>query len=170
MAGQAKIASVEAIESFRAALILFVSQARPALEEVSSEVMRTRLWMENDQWRFWQAELRNRQKKLEQAQSELLSAKFSNFQDSTALQQMAVRRTRLAVEQAENKLKALKKWDRELENRAAPLLKEIEMLQGVLTNEMPKAVAHLAQVVQTLDAYADVAGRGTATTQEGKKS
>lgn len=168
---QAQIRSVEAIEAFRAALILFVSQARPALEEVSSEVMRTRLWMENDQWRFWQMELRNRQKKLEQAQSELLSAKFSNFQDSTALQQMAVRRARLNVEQAENKLKALKKWDRELENRAAPLLKEIEMLHGVLTGEMPKAVAHLAQVVQTLDAYADVvAGRGTtATTQEGKK-
>src|SRR5690349_17269065 len=100
MAGQAKIASVEAIEAFRAALILFVSQARPALEEVSSEVMRTRLWMENDQWRFWQTELRNRQKKLDQAQSELLSAKFSNFQDSTALQQMAVRRARLGVEHA----------------------------------------------------------------------
>lgn len=155
MAGHAQITSVEAIEAFRANLIVFISQARPALEEVSSEVQRMRLWIENDQWRFWQTELRNRQKKLEQAQAELMTARLSDFQDSTALQQMAVRRAKQAVEEAEGKLKALKKWDRDLENRAAPLLKEVESLQGFLTAEMPRAVALLGSIVKTLDAYAD---------------
>jgi hypothetical protein len=154
MAGQAQIRSVEAIEAFRAALILFTSQARPALEEISSEVLRTRLWLENDQRRFWEAELRNQNKKLEQAQQELLTARLSAFQETTSLHQMAVHRTRRAVQYAEEKLKLLKKWDRDLENRAAPLLKEVEQLHTFLTVEMPKAVAHLAQVVKTLDAYA----------------
>ena len=171
MATQAQITSVEAIELFRAALILFTSQARPALEEISSEVMRSRVWLQNDQRRFWENELRQRNKKLEQAQAELLTARLSDFQESTSLQQMTVRRARLAVQQAEDKLKAMKKWGRELDNRAAPLLKEVEQLHGFLTGEMPRAVAYLAQVVRTLDAYAEAGATSAApgAGTEGKK-
>ena len=162
MATQAQITSVEAIELFRAALILFMSQARPALEEVLGEGLQTRLWLENDQRRFWENERRIRNKKLEQAQQELFSARLSQFQESTSLQMMAVHRAQHAVSEAEEKLARLKKWDRELENHAAPLLKEIEQLHGFLTSEMPKAIAYLAQVVKTLDAYA---GAGAAAPQ-----
>ena len=62
MATQAQITSVEAIELFRAALIVFTSQARPALEEISGEMTRTRLWLQNDQRRFWENERRIRTK------------------------------------------------------------------------------------------------------------
>jgi chromosome segregation ATPase len=155
MATQAQITSVEAIELFRAALIVFTSQARPALEEISGEMTRTRLWLQNDQRRFWENERRIRSKKLEQAQQELFSARLSQFQESTSLLMMAVHRTQHAVREAEEKLARLKRWDRELENRAAPLLKEVEQLHGFLTAEMPRAVAYLGQVVRTLDAYAE---------------
>jgi hypothetical protein len=155
MPGQAQITSVEAIELFRAALIVFTSQARPALEEISGEMTRTRVWLQSDQRRFWENERRVRSKKLEQAQQELFSARLSQFQDSTSLQIMVVHRAQQTVRVAEEKLAQLKKWDRELENRSAPLLKEVEQLHGFLTAEMPMAVAYLAQVVRTLDAYAD---------------
>ncbi len=161
MATQAKITSVEAIELFRAALIVFTSQARPALEEISGEGMRTRLWLENDQRRFWENERRVRNKKLEQAQQELFSARLSQFQESTSLQLMAVHRAQQAVRDAEEKLARLKRWDRELDNRSAPLLKEIEQLHGFLTAEMPKAIAYLGQMVKALDAYADAGAPAT---------
>jgi fido (protein-threonine AMPylation protein) len=170
---QAKITSVEAIELFRAALILFTNQARPALEEVSSEVMRVRVWLENDQRRFWENELRVRGKKLEQAQQELFSARLSQFQESTSLHIMAVHRAQKAVRETEGKLRLLRKWDRELDNRAAPLLKEVEQLHNFLTGDIPKAVAYLAQLVKTLDAYAvrPADGVGAAAAEaEGKKS
>jgi hypothetical protein len=165
MATQAQITSVEAIELFRAALIVFTSQARPALEEISGEMTHTRQWLQHDQRRFWEHERRIRAKKLEQAQQELFSARLSQFNDSTSLQIMAVHRAQHALRVAEEKLAQLKKWDRELENRSAPLLKEVEQLHGFLTAEMPKAVAYLAQVVRTLDAYAEAgtpAGGGAA--------
>jgi hypothetical protein len=155
MAGQAQITSVEAIELFRAALIVFMSRARPALEEISGEGLRTRLWLENDQRRFWENERRVRGKKLEQTQQELFNARLSQFQDSTSLQIMAVHRAQRAVREAEEKLVVLKKWGRELENRSAPLLKEVDQLHSFLTAEMPRAIAYLGQVVKTLDAYAD---------------
>jgi len=165
MATQAKITSVEAIERFRAALIVFTSQARPALEEISGEMTRTRLWLENDQRRFWENERRGRSKKLEQAQQELFSARLSQFQESTSLQLMMVNRAQRAVREAEEKLVRLKRWDRELDNRSAPLLKEVEQLHSFLTAEMPKAVAYLSQVVRALDAYTDAGAPGNA---EGK--
>jgi len=155
MAEQAQITSVEAIEAFRAALILYLSQARPSIEEVSGEVVRTRTWLQNDQRRLWEQELRQRRKKLEEAQQELFSARISHFQEATSLQQMAVNRWQRAVREAEEKLARLKKWDRELDNRSEPLLKQAEQFQTILTIEMPKAIAHLDQTVKILEAYAD---------------
>src|SRR5258706_9323552 len=111
MAEQAKVTSVEAIEAFRAELILYLSKARPALEEVTSEVMRTRQWLTNDQQRFWQHELKARQKKLERAQAELFSAMMSKLSEASAAQQMAVRKAQEAVREAEAKLGMLKRWD-----------------------------------------------------------
>jgi hypothetical protein len=145
------------IESFRAALILYTNQARNAVEEASSEVLRTKLWLENDLWRLLENELRIRAKKMEQAQQELFTARLSNFQEPTALLQMALHRAQRDVRETEEKLVRLKTWHREIENRSNPLVKQVEQLHYLLSVEMPKAVASLAQVVKTLDAYVGVA-------------
>jgi hypothetical protein len=156
MPEKAKITSVEAIELFRAALILFASRARPVLEESSSEITRTRLWLQNEQRYHWENQLRARNKLLEQARQELFNARLSEFQETTSLLQMTVRRAQRAVQGAEEKLKMLKRWDREMDNRAAPLLKEVDQLHGFLTADVPRAIALLSQIVKTLDAYTGV--------------
>jgi len=161
MTGQAQITSVEAIESFRAKLIVFLGQARPVLDEAANELSRTRLWLQNDQRAFWEHELRLRGRRLEEAKQELFNAKLSQFQESTALHVMTVQRTQRAVEDAEHHLGSLKKWDRELENRAAPLMKQTEQLQGFLASDMGRAVAYLDQALRALDAYRDVASPRT---------
>jgi hypothetical protein len=157
MAQQAQVTSVEAIESFRASLIVYLSKARPTLEEVSSEVLHTRLWLQEDQRLFWENEVRVRSRKLERAKAELFGARLSQLQEVSAAQQMAVHRAQHAVRDAEAKLALLKKWDRELENRTEPLLKQVDLLHGFLTSDMARAVAYLAQAVKSLDAYAGVA-------------
>jgi hypothetical protein len=163
MSPRAQVTSVEAIEAFRSNLIVFLSKARPAVEEVSSEVMRTRLWVQEDQRRFWENQLRLRSRKLERAQAELSSARMSLIPTGTSTQQMDVRRALGAVREAEDKLSMLKKWNREMENHTAPLLKQVEQLHGFLCSDLTKAVAYLAQVVKTLEAYANVASGGAGT-------
>jgi hypothetical protein len=154
MADKAQITSVEAIESFRASLIVFLSQARPVLDEVANEMSRMRLWLQNDQRMFWEQELRRRERRLEEAKQELFNATISSLQTGTAaLLQMTVQRTRRAVDEAEAKLKLLKRWDKELDNRSAPLMKQIEQLQGFLATDMARAVAYLDQALRALDAY-----------------
>jgi hypothetical protein len=157
MAGQAQITSVEALESFRAQLIVFLSQARPVMEEVGNELARTRQWLQQDQRMFWAQELRRRERRLEEAKQELFNATISSIPTGTAaLLQMAVQRSQRAVHEAETKLKLLKRWDNELDNRAAPLMKQIEQLHGFLATDMARAVAYLDQALKALEAYRSV--------------
>jgi len=157
MADRSQVTSVEAIESFRADLIVYLSKARPTVEEVGNEVMRTRLWLQNDQRIYWDRQLKQRGRELERAQAELFGARLSKLQEATAAQQLAVTRARRGVREAEDKLSRLRKWNRELENQADPLLKQVDQLHGFLIADMAKAVAYLVQVVKTLEAYADIA-------------
>jgi hypothetical protein len=157
---QAKVRSVDAIEAFRSQLILFLSKAKPALEEVTGEVTRTRLWVENDQKSYWQREMKKRKQKLDQAQSELFSARLSRIEKPSAAQQMAVHRAQGAIREAEEKLRVLKKWERELEARTEPMVKLVEQLHGYLTTDMGKAVALLGEIVKTLQAYAEMGPMG----------
>ena len=157
MVERAQVTSVEAMESFRASLIVFIKNARAALEEASDEVLRLRSWVQDDQRRHWEHETRVRERKLEEARAELFRARLSQFHESTALQLMAVQRAERAVREAETRLTVVKKWDRELENRTDPLLKEVNQLHGFLTADMARALAYLDQVVGTLAAYTSVA-------------
>jgi len=155
MAEQAQVTSVDAIDAFRSALVVFVTRARAALEEVSGETQRVKVWLESDQRRNLEIEMRQRAKKLEQAQQELFSARISAFQESTSLQQMALQRAQRSLREMEEKMARLKKWDREIESRSDPLVKQIEQLHNFLSVEMPKAIALLVHTVRTLDAYTD---------------
>ncbi len=156
MAQQARISSLEALDLFRSRLIVYLSQARPALEEVSADALRTRLWLENDQRAYWENQLRRRTKELEQAQQALFSSRLGILQKESAAEQMAVHRAKSSVEEAEMKLRVLKKWAREFEGRVQPLVKQIEKLHTVLSNDMVQAVAFLTQALNTLAAYAEI--------------
>jgi hypothetical protein len=160
MAERSHVTSVDAIESFRAKLIVFLKKARPTLEEVPNAVLRTRFWLENEQRNRWVEEVRVRRRKLEEAQQELLTAKMSNMRQATIVKEMAMRRALQALREAEEKLARTKTWSRELENLSAPLVKQVEQVHSFLTSDMSKAVAYLAQVVKVLQAYTDVAAPG----------
>ncbi|MDR3459700.1 MAG: hypothetical protein P4N60_19905 [Verrucomicrobiae bacterium] len=148
---------MEALETFRARLIVFLGQARPVLDEVGGEMTRTRLWLQNDQRMFWEQELRRRERRLEEAKQELFSARMSAIPTGTAaLLQMTVQRWQRAIQEAEAKLKALRRWEHEIDDRAAPMLKQLDQLRGFLASDMAQAVAYLDRALTALDAYRSV--------------
>jgi hypothetical protein len=157
MATKANVTSVEALQSFRANLIVYLSKARPALEEVSDEVIRTRVWLESDRRVFWEREVRRRLQKLQDAQQALFSAEISALRAVSTAERMAVIKAKRALDEAEEKLKIVKRWIRDFENQVEPLAKKMEKLDSVLVTSLPKAMAYLAQAVKTLDDYSGVA-------------
>src|SRR3954469_19362157 len=153
---QAKVTSIDAIEQFRSSLIIFLTKARPTLEEIVAEVTRTKQWLQHEQLSHWEKQMKIRRRELETAQAELFSARLSTIQQASAAQQMAVQRAYRAIREAEEKLRVLKKWGRELENRSDPMVKEIEQMHGFLTTDMSRAVAYLNEIIKSLQAYSEL--------------
>ena len=60
MAERAQVTSVEAVESFRASLVVFLKRARVALEEACDEILRARAWVQDDRRPHWQKEMQIR--------------------------------------------------------------------------------------------------------------
>jgi hypothetical protein len=155
MSGQARVTSVEALDSFRSSLIVYLSQAKPALDEVAADVMRMRVWLENEQRSSWEGQLRRRLKDLEEAQQALFSARIGALRQDTAIPQLQVQKAKRSVEEAESKLRMIKKWSRDFDNRVQPLLKQVEKLQTVLSQDMGEALIYLGEAIRTLAAYAE---------------
>ncbi len=162
MAEQAKITSLDVLETFRAQVIVFLTKARRALDQAGEESRCTRQWLEVEQRVHWEGQLRRRNKVLDRVTQELITARFSSFRDSLMAEESAVRKAKAAVAEAEGKLKAIKYWLREFDRQTEPLLKRLEMLRQYLDHEMPMGVAFLVQAQKTLADYAGLAS-GLAT-------
>jgi multidrug resistance efflux pump len=153
MADQARISNVDAIESFRSALIVFISKTRQSLEMAQDSVKKARAWLQTEQPAFWSAQIKQRQKRLEQAQQELMSARLSEFVDSPTVQQMAVRKAKAALEEAQAKLERTKGWARDYDRMVDPLARKLDSLRDYIENDLSLAVVHLVEIQKTIDAY-----------------
>ena len=156
MPERAKVTSLEAIENFRAQLIIYRDKAGRVLDEVSDAVTRTRLWLEHDRPAHWNNHIRRLTRELEQRQQELFSAKLSALSESSAAQQIAVQKARRAVREAEAKLNMSKNWHRQFDHRVEPAARQVEKLRDTLGNELGKAVAWMNELIKTITAYAEL--------------
>ena len=153
----AHVTSTDAIESFRANLVVYLAKTRPLLEDACDEVIRTRQWLQQDRRMHWENQVRRRTRELDNANQALYSARLANLREVTTAEQTAVLRAKRALTEAEEKLRLVKRWTLEFDQRVGPLVKQLEQLRTMLSNDMPKAALHLAQVLKTLEAYANVA-------------
>ena len=155
MAEQAKVTSLDALENFRAKLIVFLGKSRRSIDEVSDEIRRTRNWLDGEQRVHWEAQVKKSRKRLEMAEAELMTARFSEFIDSPSVQQMQVRKARRAVEEAEGKLAMVKKWTRDFDGYADTLSRKLDGIRTYFEQEMPHGVTYLVQAQRTLEGYTE---------------
>lgn len=153
MAENARVGSIEAIEAFRSALITYLGKARPAVQEASSDLQRTLLWLETEQRLYWEQQVRRRGRDLEEAEQALLSARLSAFRDAVSQEQAAVHRARQSLEQARAKLAAVRRWSREFQPRTETEARQVEALDAILAQDLTLAVASLTETLRLLDAY-----------------
>ena len=157
MPQRAHVTSVDAIKAFKSNLIVYLSKARPTLEEISADILRLRLWLQEEQRVRWEGEIRRRQRKLEDAQQAVFSARLSNLTDGpSASEVMALTRAKRALDEAEEKLRTIKRGTRDFDSRVEPIAKQLEKLQTMLSEEMPRSVNFLTQAINSLDAYANI--------------
>jgi hypothetical protein len=155
MSDQVKISSIDALEAFRADLIQYIAKARVALEDMEGSVRRTQTWLDTDRVQHWGGQIKLWTKKLHQAEQELYSANLTNPQASNAFQKMNVLKARRKLEEAEAKMLVLKKWRQTFENRATPLLRQLDPMFHLVGQVLPKGVYSLGESIKALQDYAE---------------
>lgn len=157
MSQRAHVTSTDAIEAFRARLIVYLTKVRPLVEDACDDVFRTREWLEHDRRLHWENQVRRRTRELESARQALHTVRLANLRETSAAEQAAVQRARRALSEAEEKLRLVKRWTMDFDHRVGPLVKQLEQLRTMLSNDAPKAAAYLAEVLQRLADYSGVA-------------
>jgi hypothetical protein len=167
MQRQANITSIEAIEAFRARLIVYENEANVALDEVREEIAGTRVWLQHDRRGFWGGEVHRLTRALEQARQQLQSDRLFSSVRSAGDAVRVVHRTERALAEAEKKRRVVIQEARQYDVRMNPLAQGLDRLRSVLDCDVPKAVAYLTQVANTLHAYTETpAGNGTARSNQ----
>lgn len=156
MATQAKVTSTEALEAFRASLIVCLNKLHQALDQVGDEVRRTRSWIQHEQRLHWEREVRARSRMLAQAEQELLSVRMIKLVENHSVQQFAVHKAKRVLEEAEQKLRKVKVWSRDFDSSVEPLARSLNTLREYLLQDMPKGIAYLLKAQKTLEDYAEI--------------
>ncbi len=155
MSQQARVTSVDALDAFRANMVIFVTKARQAVDTVRDRVRRTRQWLQHDQRMHWEGEIRRRQRTLDQAVQELYSARLTKMTATITIREAVVRKAKAAVEEAHTKLRAVKKWNQNFDSLSDPLVKKLDGFRDYLDQEMPDAITFLHRASEILAAYAE---------------
>src|SRR5215218_5875871 len=157
MGNVARVDSIDALKTFRVALIKFAEEANAALATAESEMQRMIGWLERDQLSFWQMQIRKRQELLGRAQEALRMKKL--FPDASGRtptpieEEKAVRRCKAMLEEAEQKLAATKKYTRVLQKEVMDYKGGVARFSTCVGSEIPVAVARLDRMVSRLEAY-----------------
>ncbi|MEM7697696.1 MAG: hypothetical protein AAF236_04750 [Verrucomicrobiota bacterium] len=154
MADRAHLTDLEALERFRASLIVALERFSGVLDEISEEVKRTRFWLQSEQRQVIEQAMRKCQRQLEMLEAELFSARLSNLKQAKSGHQMKVNQKRREMQEIELKGRELKAWGRNFDSTVEPEARKVEKLRHYLDHEMGRAANQLTETIRLLSAYA----------------
>ena len=161
----ARVSSINTLREFRHALIEFGDIDRSALGESESKIQRAVWFVEHDQPAYWQQQRRRRANELAQAQTELFRAQVASAdqQVSATLERRAVLKAKQRLDEAQTKLDNLKRWRPILEREALLYRAQCQQLASSVDADLPKALATLDKMIQSLERYVKLAPPRPAT-------
>ncbi len=160
MPALAKVSSIDALDAFRASLIVYLDRARHILDDVQHDVLQTRSWLEDDRLPYWKKQARIRGHELSQAEQELLTARLSGHTEAVRDRRRACERARIRVAEAEEVAGRVRRWILQFDHEVDPRLRAIQPLRHSLDQDLVKAVALLAQTASVLADYAGLSSIG----------
>jgi hypothetical protein len=175
MASQgAKIDDIEALKTFRVALIKFAEIGNAAISGAESEIDRTLGTLERDQASYWNNQLRKRHEEVMKCEEAVRAKRLFKGADgrvqSAVDEQKALNIAKRRKEEAEQKIVAVKKAVGILRKEAALYKGRTQKLATTLQGDIPRAVhqidAMLDQLAQYLSIQTTGAGLGLAEAAE----
>ncbi len=160
MREQVNVGAIEAISELRGRCVEAGESIARTLDECLSQAARTLTWVQGPQTEHWKRQKRKREQKFASAKSDLERAKIAqpdadprSFVD----QQRGIRRAKAALEEADQKIRAVKRWSRELERQLTLFRGGVRSLSSSAEVDLPKAARWLKNLESHLSGYLQVA-------------
>jgi hypothetical protein len=166
MNGSAGVHSIAALEELKNVLATFETEAKESLAVTDMSVRRNLEMFQQDLLKYWQSEQRKREEAVTNARGDLERCRMQSFGDRTpdcTDQKVALKKAQIRLEEAEQKIKAVKKWSRILEEEVAEYRGPSQELGNMIAGELPKAAADLTRMLNALEAYIGVSAPSGAT-------
>jgi hypothetical protein len=156
----ARVTSVEAIRDFRGSYVVFCDDAKESLATADAEARNMKVWI-TSQAQYWKKEIRACEERLTQAKSALfrkeLQKTAAGRTPDVIEEKKAVARAKEAIEHAQKKLANCKRWEIEFDRAVQEYEGPARQLSGEVEGEPPRAVSHLDRILDSLDAYMQLA-------------
>lgn len=155
-ASNARVTSIDALDDFRAKLLVYIERARRLLDDVNDDVVRTRVWLESDRLPHWKKQMWLKQKQLAMADQELMTARLSNMPEAVQARRMVVNRCKAALKETEERLDRVKGWVKRYGSVVEPKTKVVVQMRQMLDHDLIKAIAFLENAAAALTDYAEI--------------
>jgi hypothetical protein len=165
MTSGAHVGSLAAVRDFRAAMLVFLHDAREALGSQEMELRRTLEWLLEAEPARWQQEVRHSQDLVTEAKIELERCRHTKLPGgetpSCIEERKLLERARRRLEHAEDKVEAVRKWGRAFELETAEYNTRAQQLSDLVEADFAEALSTLDRVLEALDAYVAQSPAGT---------
>ncbi|MEW6250074.1 MAG: hypothetical protein AB1716_05465 [Planctomycetota bacterium] len=153
-----RVESIVALRRFRTALCRFAEAVGLALDEAEAELLRTDLWLKQEQPAHWKRQLALRTELHTRAKSELTRKKYQKtalgLRPSCVDEEKALVLAEQHLAEARAKQAALKAWSRTFERETYAYMAVSQDLRVAVQNGIPRGLAQLDAMVAALEAYA----------------
>lgn len=166
----ARVQSIDALKSFRLALLKFAEAANSVLTDADATLKRVVSWLETEQPAHWEHQIRHRAEAVAQARLQVQIKRScrnvdgspgSAIEEEKALK-LAIRR----LEEAEQKLAATRRSARRLQREILDYRSQVQRLSTAVTISIPRAAARLEALTRSLESYADLPQETTEVASE----
>jgi hypothetical protein len=161
-----KVASLEELRDFAAAVAAFVDQANDALLAVDMETRRFVDWIRNEQPRRWRQAQQQCNDEVAQANAALVRKKLHKRDDGRepdATEELkALRKAKQRLEYVEEKIAQTRKWGKLIDQPVNEYIGQARQLGVLLEGDPPSVLRFLRAAIAGIESYMEVEAPRTA--------
>jgi len=165
MSVSANVRSIQALGEMKGALKRFRQESQQALNGADLSIRRTLEWLE-ERHRYWQREVRRRQKIVARARAALTTCQNSSYVNSKGVyirpncsaEERALLKAQLRLREAESELRNVRQWAKLVQQATTDYQRQAQRLTTFLRSDLLKATGLLDRSITILQSYAEMSG------------
>jgi hypothetical protein len=164
---ESRVESIDAIKSFKRALFKFAEAANAALTDAEADMTETYRWLETEQRTYWANNVRKSTELVSRCEEALRQKRIfkdaSGRTPSAVDEEKALAKAKRMKEIAEEKLEAVRRYTPRLQREIMLYKGQVQRFGTFVAADIPTAAAKLDKMVDSLEAYVNLAASDAST-------